>query len=114
MGKPLLETAVSFSCAMGKGMESLKPILQELPDKLPSERPALYACEDDHAVVDAFQIGLRRKIEAVPCMTDRMCSGMAVADDGRSISVDAEEWHGSIVFLGTDEQMYEEGEETGS
>jgi beta-phosphoglucomutase-like phosphatase (HAD superfamily) len=96
--KPLLETATSFSCALGKGIETLPPLLTLLPDKAENEaRPRLFACENDHASVETVQRILRSKVEAVPCMVDRICSDLEL--NGHSISVTAEEHTGSIVVM---------------
>ena len=70
-----------------------------LPDCEDESRPVLYACENDHSQVEKVQFALRTKIEAVPCMVDRICVDLRVSDDGNTVDVTAEGHQGSIVVL---------------
>ena len=96
---PLVSQATSFSCALGPAVDVLVNLLVNLPDCEDESRPVLYACENDHSSVEKLQFALRTKIEAVPCMVDRICVDLQVADDGREVAVTAEGHEGSIVVL---------------
>ena len=61
-----------------------------LPDVEDEARPVLYACENDHSMVEKLQFALRTKIEAVPCMVDRICVDLVVSEDANQIDVTAE------------------------
>jgi hypothetical protein len=96
---PLVSQATSFSCALGPAVDVLVNLLVNLPDCEDESRPVLYACENDHSSVEKLQFALRTKIEAVPCMVDRICVDLQVTDDGREVAVTAEGHEGSIVVL---------------
>jgi len=97
--KPLMAAATSFSCAMGPAVEKLTDHLVNLPDTEDESRPVLYACENDHSSVEKLQFALRTKIEAVPCMVDRICADLTVSEDAKTVNVTAEGHEGSIVML---------------
>ncbi len=99
--KPLMGAATSFSCAMGPAVEKLTDHLVNLPECEDEARPVLYACENDHSSVENLQFALRTKIEAVPCMVDRICADLTVSDDAHTVNVTAEGHQGSIVMLST-------------
>ena len=109
MLKPLMNAATSFSCAMGPAVEKLTDHLVNLPDCEDEARPVLYACENDHSSVEKLQFALRTKIEAVPCMVDRICADLTVSEDANTVNVTAEGHEGSIVMLnapgGDDESL---------
>ena len=69
---PLMSSATSFSCALGPAVNVLTEHLVNLPDCEDESRPVLYACENDHSQVEKVQFALRTKIEAGPCMVDRI------------------------------------------
>ena len=96
---PLVAQATSFSCALGPAVDVLVNLLVQLPDCEDESRPVLYACENDHSSVEKLQFALRTKIEAVPCMVDRICVDLQVTEDGREVAVTAEGHEGSIVVL---------------
>ena len=96
---PLVSQATSFSCALGPAVDVLVNLLVQLPDCEDENRPVLYACENDHSSVEKLQFALRTKIEAVPCMVDRICVDLQVTEDGREVAVTAEGHEGSIVVL---------------
>ena len=96
---PLMSSATSFSCALGPAVNVLTEHLVNLPDCEDESRPVLYACENDHSQVEKVQFALRTKIEAVPCMVDRICVDLRVSDDGNTVDVTAEGHQGSIVVL---------------
>jgi len=97
--KPLLEAATSFSCALGPRIVNLAPLLKMLPDTYNEARPKVFACENDHKIVEEMQFVLRDKADFVPCMVDRICSDMQVDTSNRTIKVTAEDHSGSIVML---------------
>lgn len=96
---PLIAQATSFSCALGPAVEVLVEHLVNLPDVEDETRPVLYACENDHSSVEKLQFALRTKIEAVPCMVDRICVNLVVSEDANDVEVTAEGHEGSIVVL---------------
>ena len=96
---PLMSSATSFSSALGPAVGILADHLVNLPDCEDENRPVLYACENDHSTVEKLQFSLRTKIEAVPCMVDRICVDLQITEDGRFVEVTAEGHEGSIVVL---------------
>jgi beta-phosphoglucomutase-like phosphatase (HAD superfamily) len=99
--KPLMGAATSFSCAMGPAVPFLTEHLVNLPECEDESRPVLYACENDHGMIEKLQFALRTKIEAIPCMVDRICADLTVSDDALTVHVTAEGHEGSIVMLAT-------------
>ena len=96
---PLVSQATSFSCALGPAVEVLVDSLINLPDVEDEARPVLFACENDHSLVEKVQFALRTKIEAVPCMVDRICVDLVISEDAYTVDVTAEGHEGSIVVL---------------
>ncbi|EEH54256.1 uncharacterized protein MICPUCDRAFT_48208 [Micromonas pusilla CCMP1545] len=96
---PVIAQATSFSCALGPAVQVLADHLMNLPDVEDETRPVLYACENDHSSVEKLQFALRTKVEAVPCMVDRICVDLTVSDDAKTVNVTAEGHEGSIVVL---------------
>jgi hypothetical protein len=41
-------------------------------------RPQLFACENDHNAVEQLDARLKGRVEVVPCMVDRICSGREI------------------------------------
>ena len=109
---PLMAQATSFSCALGPAVSVLVDHFINLPDVEDETRPVLYACENDHSSVEQLQFALRTKIEAVPCMVDRICVDLAVTDDAKNVEVTAEGHEGSIVVLSKPSSA-ENGEDEG-
>ncbi len=99
MNDPHHAQATSFSCALGPAVQVLADHLMNLPDVEDETRPVLYACENDHSSVEKLQFALRTKVEAVPCMVDRICVDLTVSDDAKTVNVTAEGHEGSIVVL---------------
>lgn len=96
---PLIGAATSFSCALGPAMRVLVDHFINLPDVEDEARPVLYACENDHSSVEQLQFALRTKVEAVPCMVDRICVDLVVSADANTVDVTAEGHEGSIVVM---------------
>jgi hypothetical protein len=101
VGAQLATGASTFSCALGGAINKvLLPLLGELPKRRNGARPTLYACENDLDSVQALAGDLKRRVDVVPCMVDRICSKRDVlGGDTPSIIVEAEEHPGSIVLL---------------
>jgi len=102
VGAALAAGATSFSCALGGVINQvLQPLLGELPFRRNGARPTLYACENDLDSVKELAGALKRRVDVVPCMVDRICSSReVVADDGQPrIEVEAENHPGQIVLL---------------
>jgi len=96
----VIARATSFSCALGPVMaDVMTEHLISLPDVEDEARPVLYACENDHSAVEKLQFTLRTKVEAVPCMVDRICADLTVSEDATTVNVTAEGHEGSIVVL---------------
>mmetsp|Transcript_38719 Transcript_38719/g.51024 ORF Transcript_38719/g.51024 Transcript_38719/m.51024 type:complete len:550 (-) Transcript_38719:300-1949(-) len=96
--KMLVEQSTSFTCALGSAMKKVVvPLMKELPKRPKSERPVLYACENDHAMVSKIAETLKGRVDVVSCMVDRICTGRDI--DSTHVDVLAEPWPGSIVVL---------------
>jgi len=106
----LASGASSFSCALGGAISSvLASTLQQLPKRHMGARPVLYACENDLDSVQQLADQLKRRVEVVPCMVDRICSNRRIEGGGDpAIYVDAEEHSGSIVLLEQSSQSYDD------
>mmetsp|Transcript_30217 Transcript_30217/g.39830 ORF Transcript_30217/g.39830 Transcript_30217/m.39830 type:complete len:511 (+) Transcript_30217:205-1737(+) len=94
----LVSQSTSFSCALGGAMRKVVlPLMKELPVRPVEERPVLYACENDHAMVKKIARQLDGKVNVICCMVDRICTGRTI--DADKIEVLAEPFKGSIVLL---------------
>eukprot|EP00951_Prasinocladus_malaysianus_P023894 scaffold204559_cov53-Prasinocladus_malaysianus.AAC.1 len=73
----IISNATSFSCSIGpKVNDIIGPVLEKNVKKMPLEmRPKLFACENDHGAVEKLGERLKGRIEVIPCMVDRICSG---------------------------------------
>lgn len=102
--------ASSFSCTLGGAIgKVLEPLLSKLPLRRKGFRPTLYACENDLDSVECLAEQLKKRVDVIPCMVDRICSGRTViGGDLPSIDVEAEEHTGSIVLLEKSAQSQDE------
>uniref|UniRef100_A0A0G4FY26 Mannitol dehydrogenase C-terminal domain-containing protein n=1 Tax=Chromera velia CCMP2878 TaxID=1169474 RepID=A0A0G4FY26_9ALVE len=96
--------AAVFSTSLGPALhKATEPLLSRLPKrKEAAERPALYACENDHVAVEKLAEKLKGKVTVVPCMVDRICAERTIgkcADGTCDVSVVAEPFPGEIVLL---------------
>eukprot|EP00903_Cladosiphon_okamuranus_P006828 g6653.t1 len=95
----LVRKATSFSCSLGAAMGiAMIPLLEQLEDKPPEERPVLYACENDHDAVRRVGEMVTSKVTTIPCMVDRICTGRQIGD--YEVNVEAEpNFEGALVLL---------------
>mmetsp|Transcript_26408 Transcript_26408/g.46989 ORF Transcript_26408/g.46989 Transcript_26408/m.46989 type:complete len:640 (-) Transcript_26408:299-2218(-) len=95
----IISNATSFSCSIGpKVNDIIGPVLERNKDKVPFEmRPQLFACENDHNAVEQLDARLKGRVEVVPCMVDRICSGREIVKG--AIKVTTEPWKGTLVPL---------------
>ncbi|CAN0083948.1 unnamed protein product [Phaeothamnion confervicola] len=95
----LARRATSFSCSLGPAMRKvLLPLFSQLPVMPEGQRPVLYACENDHEAVRRLAEAVRGRVDCVPCMVDRICTGREIG--GAFVDVEAEPGYGgSIVVL---------------
>jgi hypothetical protein len=117
--------ATSFSTSLGPGLPALEETLRAtgaaLPDRPESRaRPALFACENDHAAVEVLAKSLAGKVHVVSCMVDRICTNRAVeftpvagSSDGsgglgggrHSVDVACEAYGGQVVVLSKPQEV---------
>mmetsp|Transcript_30027 Transcript_30027/g.49070 ORF Transcript_30027/g.49070 Transcript_30027/m.49070 type:complete len:474 (+) Transcript_30027:61-1482(+) len=96
--KDLTQQSTSFSCALGSAAKKvLVPLMMELPVRGPGKRPILYACENDHGMVDIISKQLEGRVDVISCMVDRICTGRTI--EANRIDIQAEPFGGSIVLL---------------
>ncbi|CAM9778326.1 unnamed protein product, partial [Ectocarpus sp. 12 AP-2014] len=97
----LVKKATSFSCSLGAAMGiAMIPLLEQLKDKPPAERPVLYACENDHDAARRVGEMVASKVTTVPCMVDRICTGRQIGKRGYDVNVEAEpNFEGALVLL---------------
>ncbi|CAM9761745.1 unnamed protein product, partial [Choristocarpus tenellus] len=95
----LVHMATSFSCSLGPAMnKAMAPLLSELPVRPDGERPVLYACENDHDLVEKVGVVLEGKVDTVACMVDRICTGRTIEPDVIDVSAETV-FDGSLVVL---------------
>jgi hypothetical protein len=74
--KVLFNKANTYSTSLGPALsDTVLPLLANIPAAAASSRPALYACENDHAAVEALGKALEGRVDVVNCMVDRICTG---------------------------------------
>lgn len=94
--QPLVRHAATFSTSIGPGMPAVAGLLADaLEEAGPTTRPALYAGENDHKMVDAMKETLDGKCFVLHCMVDRICTDRTVGN--ASIDTQAEPYEGAIV-----------------
>jgi len=92
----LIKKARTFSMSLGRGIERLGRLLAEIIPEAPfDQRPALYACENDHKAVHDLEKTLEGKVDVHACMVDRICTTRDISQT--TIQVGCEEYLGSIV-----------------
>jgi len=92
----LLKKARTFSMSLGRGIGRLGALLEQVLEPAPQgQRPALYACENDHQAVHDLERLLRGRVDVHACMVDRICTTRDVRPHG--VDVGCEAYEGSIV-----------------
>ncbi|KAG5179527.1 hypothetical protein JKP88DRAFT_167513 [Tribonema minus] len=93
----LVKRATSFSSSLGPALTKvLPPLLEVLDDKAESDRPILYACENEHDPVDKLE---EQAMHCVKCMVDRICVSRDIKPDANTVEVGAETFEGRIIVL---------------
>ncbi|CAM9808776.1 unnamed protein product [Ectocarpus sp. 6 AP-2014] len=96
--KALAERATTFSISLGPSMSDVVlPLLSCIEPKADGERPALYACENDHDAVHKLQEALEGRVDVVSCMVDRICTERTITADW--IEMGTEPSSGEIVVI---------------
>eukprot|EP00903_Cladosiphon_okamuranus_P005882 g5818.t1 len=98
--KALIERASTLSISLGPSMlDVVLPMLAGVEAKPEGERPALYACENDHDSVHKLQEALegRGRVDVVSCMVDRICTERSITADW--IEMGTEPSTGEIVVI---------------
>ncbi|CAM9218858.1 unnamed protein product [Chrysoparadoxa australica] len=71
--------------------------LASLPDAPQESRPCLYACENDHTMVETLAKLLAEKVVVVNCMVDRICTERSIEPDW--VGVGTEPHAGELVVM---------------
>eukprot|EP00752_Nemacystus_decipiens_P007122 g6379.t1 len=96
--KALVERASTLSISLGPSMlDVVLPMLADVEQKPEGERPALYACENDHDGVHKLQEALEGRVDVVSCMVDRICTDRNITADW--IEMGTEPSAGEIVVI---------------
>ncbi|CAN0141845.1 unnamed protein product, partial [Scytosiphon promiscuus] len=96
--KELVERATTLSISLGPSMSDVVlPLLECLAPKPDGERPALYACENDHDAVHKLEEALKGRVDVVSCMVDRICTERKITPDW--IEMGTEPSSGEIVVI---------------
>ncbi|KNC81816.1 hypothetical protein SARC_05880 [Sphaeroforma arctica JP610] len=120
----IVRSATSFSCSVGtKGLQSVvvnmlkaggllhkdnsstKEQKRDELDPNMEKLPSLYACENDHAAVDALADVVKNAVTVFPVLVDRICTDRRITENG--VYIDTEEYKGEMVVMvpeGDDEE----------
>ncbi|CAM9653891.1 unnamed protein product [Ascophyllum nodosum] len=94
----LIEHATTLSISLGPSMLGVVlPLLAGLKPRPEGLRPALYACENDHASVETLKEALQGRVDVVSCMVDRICTERKITEDW--IEMGTEPSSGEIVVI---------------
>ncbi|CAM9846357.1 unnamed protein product, partial [Hapterophycus canaliculatus] len=93
-----VERATTLSISLGPSMSDVVlPLLECVGPKPEGERPALYACENDHDAVHKLEEALAGRVDVVSCMVDRICTERRITADW--IEMGTEPSSGEIVVI---------------
>eukprot|EP01055_Gregarina_sp_Pseudo9_P000065 Gregarina_sp_Pseudo_9__64@NODE_1042_length_1941_cov_172_603049_g934_i1_p1_GENE_NODE_1042_length_1941_cov_172_603049_g934_i1NODE_1042_length_1941_cov_172_603049_g934_i1_p1_ORF_typecomplete_len567_score67_47Mannitol_dh_C/PF08125_13/0_0061Mannitol_dh_C/PF08125_13/1_1e03_NODE_1042_length_1941_cov_172_603049_g934_i11041804 len=98
----LIKQATTLSISVGSaGVVTVGDLLDEVLDGNSGLEPTLFACENDHNAVSKLEARLKSKAHVIPCMVDRICSGLTISSCApqRAIRVSTEAYRGEIVVL---------------
>ncbi|KAG5175263.1 mannitol 1-phosphate dehydrogenase [Tribonema minus] len=95
----LIARATSYSTSLGPGLaDTVLPLLGGLPaDAAAEQRPALYACENDHAAVHSLAQELEGRVDVVDCMVDRICTERTISAE--FVGIGTEPHPGEVVVI---------------
>lgn len=98
--KRLIEQASTLSISVGSAaIAAIGSLLEEVLDE--SSSKTIFACENDHAAVEKLQERLKDRAVVIPCMVDRICSGLDTMEENGDlkVKVQTEAYAGEIVVL---------------